>query len=291
MSDRTLRVALATCRELPEPDPDEPLLVDALERAGIATEVVAWDGPDYEWGAVDLCILRSTWNYYEDLSGFLRWAERVASMTTLLNPLEVVRWNLDKRYLLELAARGVPVVPTELVTRARPRRLATILRERGWTDVVIKPCVGARSILSARAGTGSIEAGERHLAAVLEDRDALVQPYQPAVEDFGERSLVWIDGELTHSVKKELRLGDTDEQVSEQALPIPDGAQALARAALAVVDGPLLYARVDVVPLDGGGLALMELELAEPSLFFAQCSPALARFVAALSRWSPFDAR
>ena len=277
-----------TCRALPEPDPDEPLLRAAVERAGGEYALVPWDGDEYDWNEADLVVPRSTWNYYEDPATFLAWAEHVAAATRLMNPISVVRDNLHKGYLLELARAGVPTVPTVLVRCGERRALEEVLDREGWTDVVIKPAIGARSWKNMRVNALSLEAGAAHLAALGAVQDALVQPYLASVEGHGERSLVWIDGELTHSIRKEPRFGDSDESVSETAMALPEGARAIVDAALATIDpsndGTLLYARADVVPDDAGRLVVMELELVEPSLFLAQAPSALERFACALVR-------
>ncbi len=275
----------ATCDPLPEPDPDEPLLRAAVAAEGGEYDLAAWDGPSVDWARADLVVPRSTWNYYERPGEFLAWARRVASVTRLLNPLAVIEANVDKAYLVGLERAGVPIVPTELVRRGDSRSLAAIAEARGWHDLVIKPAIGARSWGNLRVGTADLARGEAHLAALAEERDVLVQPYLSAVEDHGERSLVWIDGALTHSIRKQPRFGDDAEQVSEVAEPLPDGAQAIVDAALATqAPHELLYARVDVVPDASGRLVVMELELIEPSLFFAQDPMALERFARALVR-------
>lgn len=279
------RVVCVTCEALPEPDPDEPLLRAAVEAEGGEYALAAWDGPPFEWERADLVVPRSTWNYYERPDAFLAWARRVASVTRLLNPLAVIEANIDKGYLVALERAGVPIVPTELVRRGDPRSLASIAEARGWRDLVIKPAIGARSWGNLRVGAADLARGEAHLTALLAERDVLVQPYLTAVEDHGERSLIWIDGALTHSIRKEPRFGDAPEQVSEVAMPLPDGAPAIVDAALATqAPHELLYARVDVVPDPTGRLVVMELELVEPSLFFAQDPAALARFARALVR-------
>ncbi|MCB9592701.1 MAG: hypothetical protein H6719_08205 [Sandaracinaceae bacterium] len=281
---RRPHIVCVTCRELPEPDPDEPLLRAAIERAGGDYTLAAWDDPTVDWASADLVVPRSTWDYYEAPDAFLAWAERVDAATRLLNPLAVIRANVHKRYLLALERAGVPIVPTELVGRGEARALASIVEARGWSDVVIKPAIGARSWGNRRVRPGEEVGGEAHLAAMLAERDALVQPYLQAVEDHGERSLIWIDGEMTHSIRKEPRFGDADESVSEEAVPPPPGGRAIVDAALRAVGAELLYARVDVVPDPTGQLVVMELELVEPSLFFAQDPAALERFCRAAVR-------
>ena len=211
-------------------------------------------------------------------------AERADALSTLVNPLSVVRQNVHKRYLLELERAGVPVVPTLLFERGDAVSLGAVLQDRGWPEAVIKPAIGARSWRSLRAGVKTLAEGQAHLDALVAERDVLIQPYLCAVEDHGERSLIWIDGVLTHSIRKEPRFSDDVENVSRDAVAPPEGAAQIVDAAIGAIDGDLLYARVDVVPDDAGRLVVMELELVEPSLFFAQDASALARFARALVR-------
>lgn len=275
-----MRVALASCLKLPEPDVDEPLLLRALAAAGIDARVLAWDDPAAPFEASDLVILRSTWNYYDDVDAFVTW---VGARPRVLNPPAVVAWNARKTYLTTLAERGVDTVPTVFALRGTNPRLDAILRERGWDEVVIKPVVSAGSFRTERFARDTLEAGQAFLDALVGDRDAMIQRWMPSVETYGERSLVWIDGELTHAIRKTPRFAGGVEQVSE-AVPIADDERAFAARALAPLAGELLYGRVDLVRDAGGVLRVMELELIEPSLFFRQSPEALERFVAAIAR-------
>ncbi len=279
-------LAVASCRVLPEPDPDAAPLAAALAKAGLRAEVLAWDDPEVDWSRARACVLRSTWNYPEHPQAFRRWCESCADQTQLWNPLSAVTWNLHKGYLLDLEAAGVPTTPTELVGEGSTESLASILARRAWDDVVVKPAVSAGSYCTqrVRAAEGEVEGpGEAHLRALAARGDVLIQLYLQSVEDYGERALVWIDGELSHAVRKTVRWAGQDEQVSE-AQPISDAEAALAERALAVVEGELLYARVDVAPGPDGPPLVMELELIEPSLFFPQRPAALERYVDGIVR-------
>jgi hypothetical protein len=276
-------VALATCRELPEPDPDEAPTLAALQAAGIDAGTIAWDDPEADFSVARVTVLRATWNYPEDPQGFLAWVERTAAVTELWNPVAAVRWNLHKGYLLELERAGVPVVPTCLVRRGETRTLAEILAERSWSDVVIKPAISAASRLTARSGPATREAGEAHLRRLAAREDVLIQPYVQSVNGHGERAVVWIDGALTHAVRKSPRFSGADEAVTGP-LPISPAEAEVARAALAVVNFPLLYARIDLAPAPDGTPQVMEFELMEPSLFFPYSAAALDRFVQAVGR-------
>lgn len=276
------RVALITCRVLPEPDFDEDLLLKALAHAGVDAEMLAWDdGGDP--GAYDLCVLRSCWNYFEQPDAFLDWIARADRATVLSNDISVLRWNLHKRYLLELEAAGVPVIPTAWVDRGSEIDLQELMTARGWDHVVVKPAVSAGSFQTQQFRIDTVVQAQSFLNTLVRERDAMVQRFMSAVETSGERALVWIDGELTHAVRKLPRFADGVEQVSE-AIPISVAERAVADRALSCVKGDLLYGRVDVVDDDNGNPVVSELELLEPSLFLLQYPPALERFVAAIAR-------
>jgi glutathione synthase/RimK-type ligase-like ATP-grasp enzyme len=189
---------------------------------------------------------------------------------------------MHKGYLLDLARAGVPVTPTELVPRGSAARLADVAAGRGWSEVVVKPAISAGSRLTLRTGAAT-ERGEAHLRALVGEEDALVQPYLPAVEGYGERSLIFIDGELTHAVRKGRRFVGDAESVTGP-VDVSAAEAALARAVLAAAPAPGLYARVDVAPGPDGQPVLMELELIEPSLFFASGPGSVERLVGAIAR-------
>lgn len=269
-----MKLRVATCTTLPEPDADEAPLAAALAAAGIDAPLVAWDDPAAEWDTPVPTIIRSTWNYPLHIDAFLRWVDRVSEAGPLLNPADVVRANVRKRYLLDLRARGVPVVPTTLVERGATTELPA-------TRIVIKPEIGAGS-LNARVFADG-RAGLDHLRMITETGAALIQPYIDSVDDYGERSLIWIDGDFTHAIRKTPRFVGDAEQV-EGPFPIANDERDVGVAALAPYVGRILYGRVDLVRDQRGRPMVMELELVEPSLFFPKHPPALDRFVAGLVR-------
>lgn len=275
-------VALASCLELPEPDPDAAPLAAALAEAGIAAEVLAWDDPGADWARARLTVLRSTWNYPTDREAFVRWAGRTAQVSELWNPRSIVRWNSHKRYLLELEDRGVPIVPTAFVASGSDVALGDICASRGWGQVIVKPAVSAASLGTRCFAPDGMTAGEAHLRDLASRGDVLVQRYLPSVESYGERALVWIDGELTHAVRKRPRFEGEDESVTQAAVEMSPAEARLARRAIDEAPAPIMYGRIDVAPGPDGEPVVMELELLEPSLYFDQCPPALDRFVRAI---------
>jgi len=288
-SDRA-RIALATCVTLPEPDPDEAPLCAALTQAGFEPVRIAWDGPeDAALRRCDLCVLRSTWNYPLAHNAFLDWLARAEQQASVLNPPALVRWNIHKRYLADLTSAGVAVAPTVFVERGASVNVESIYREKNWRDVVVKPAISAASYCTRRFSRSEYDEATVFLAGVASERDAMVQQYLPSVEHDGERSLVWIDGEITHAVRKAPRFADDEECVEERSVDIAPDERALAERviqiaiALQPAMAQALYARVDIMRDLSGAPVLSELELIEPSLYFPQSPAALERFVAAIA--------
>ena len=265
-----MKLRVATCMELPEPDADEAPLMAALAAAGFDAALVAWDDPRADWDAPIATIIRSTWNYALRPGDFLAWIDRVSG--PLWNPREIVHANVSKRYLLELAARGVAVVPTTLVAAGDP---VPQRRER----VVVKPEIGASSLDTRIFAPG--EPLDAHVAHIHRRCAALIQPYVASVDTYGERSMIWIDGELTHAIRKTPRFSGDAERV-EGPFPIEPEERAVALAALAPYVDRILYGRVDLVRDERDQPMVSELELIEPSLFFARSEAALARYIAGL---------
>ncbi|HEU4700043.1 MAG TPA: hypothetical protein VFS40_12750 [Gemmatimonadales bacterium] len=285
-------LAFATYAAVPALQPDDERLAAALARRGGGVTAAAWNDPAVTWDAFDAVVLRSTWDYYLDPAGFRAWLDaREAAGTPVLNPPPVVRWNLDKRYLRDLAGRGVAVVPTRWVEPGEPADLAALLAETGWDAVVVKPAVSAaahETWRTARASAAADDARFRALAAGT----VLVQPYLPEIEREGEWSLLFFGGAFSHAVRKRPRAGDFRVQPQHggvTTLETPPAAlreaaeRVLAAAGEATGCGAaaLAYARVDGCVVDGA-FRLMELEVIEPTLFFTQAPEAAERAAAAL---------
>jgi glutathione synthase/RimK-type ligase-like ATP-grasp enzyme len=280
------RVALVTCAELPDLDPDDRLLLAPLAARGISTEPAVWDDPAVDWSAYDLVVLRSTWNYPRRRDEFVAWA---GGVPRLANPADVVQWNTDKRYLSALAAAGLPVVPTHWIDRGD----AWAMPDTG--EWVIKPAVGAGSLDTGRYAAS--DEAHRPLAAAhvarlqAAGRLVMVQPYLPAVDSAGETSLLFLGGTYSHAIRKGPMLqgpyegvaGLYKEETITARTPSP-AERAVADAVLAAVPfTDLLYARVDLIPGPDGQPLLVELELAEPSLFLGTADGAADRFAAAIA--------
>jgi hypothetical protein len=282
-------VALVTCAEVPDLDPDDRLLLEPLAGRGIAVTAAVWDDPAVDWARFDLVILRSTWDYPSRRDQFIAWAQAVPM---LANAAEVVRWNTDKRYLRELGAAGVPVVPTDWVA---PRDEWDLPAEGEW---VIKPAVGAGSRDTGRydAGDASHRAmAQAHVARLqAAGRRVMVQPYLSSVDSYGETAVMYLGGTYSHAIRKGPMLGGPDlgdvglykEEAITARTPTPAELRTAAQAVAAVPGGAeaLLYARIDMIPGPGGDPLIAELELAEPSLFLRTAPGSAERLAAAIER-------
>jgi hypothetical protein len=282
------RVALVTCGELPDLDPDDRLVLPALAALGISATPAVWDDPTVDWSAFDLVVLRSAWDYAPRRDEFLAWAERVPR---LANPAEVVRGNTDKRYLLRLREAGAPVVPTEFVAPGESWEPAT------QGEIVIKPTVSAGSLDTGRYDLA--HDGQRALAVAhvrrlgTAGRHVMVQPYLDAVDDHGETALIWIGGRYSHAIRKGPILTGPDEGVEglyrEEDISAREPSVAereVAEKVLAALPydvADLLYIRVDLIPGADGAPVLLELELTEPSLFLGTDPAAAGRFATAIA--------
>jgi glutathione synthase/RimK-type ligase-like ATP-grasp enzyme len=275
-------VALATCAEVPELDEDGPALVSALRERGVEPVAAVWDDPTPDWHRFDLVVLRSTWDYAERRDEFLGWID---CLRRVINLPEVVRWNTDKAYLGELAAAGVPVVPTAFV---EPGGTLDPPAER----FVVKPRISAGGRNAASYEAHELELARRHLEALhAAGRAAMVQPYLEGVDVVGEAALVWLGGRYSHAVTKsgllrpgqapgtELFLTETIAAREASAAERAVGEEAL--AALPFRPDALAYARVDLLPAADGPVVL-EVELTEPSLFLGYEPAAAGRFARAI---------
>lgn len=256
-------VAYVTYSGVGSDDREAPVVLDALARRGLSSQVVSWDDESVDWAAFRVALVRSAWDYTNRHEEFLAWARHVAAVTDLRNPLSVLERNTDKAYLRDFAAEGISVVPTVWVEPGEQ------LSHLPWSEVVVKPAVsaGARDTLRT-ADTG--EAAVHVDAVTASGRTAMVQPYLAEVEGEGETSVIVLGGTVTHAVRRAPMLAGAGVSPAAAEARVPTAEQvAFAHEVLDAVPEreAVLYARVDMVRLSDGSLCLMELELTEPYLF------------------------
>jgi glutathione synthase/RimK-type ligase-like ATP-grasp enzyme len=282
------RVALVTAASARHLDEDLPPLAAALAEAGLVPGIEVWDDPGVAWGGYDLVVLRSAWDYVPRRQELLAWASRVAASTRLANPPAVIEWATDKRYLRDLQAAGVPVVPTIFFEPGDPVHVPPT------TEVVVKPAISAGSADTERwAPSQRASATEQIRALQAAGRVVMLQPYLHGVDDHGETACVFFGGRFSHAIRKGAIL-------QPEGIPFVEGLYAkediaprspsadelaVADAALDAVPGgrdQLLYGRVDLVPGPDGGPVVLEMELAEPSVFVDHADGAAGRFADAV---------
>jgi hypothetical protein len=276
-------VVLVTGRTMREPDPESHLLIAALREQGIGVEMQPW-GDGFGWGSARLVVVRTPWDYFDHHDEFLRWARHVATLTALVNPIEVLEWNSHKEYLLDLQRVGVPTIATTVVSRgtAAESQLAVLRGHAG--EIVIKPAISGGAIGALRAAADT-EAAALHLAALLDAGDVLVQPLADAVLRDGEVSLIYFAGVFSHAVRKIPAVGDYRVQKQHGGTVVAHTPTAseleVGAAALKATPKPTAYGRVDLVDV-AGQPTLMELEVIEPELFLGRDPEAPRRFAVQL---------
>ncbi|MDX1435460.1 MAG: hypothetical protein R3335_01530 [Anaerolineales bacterium] len=284
------RVALITELLGPDLSHGDSLLVPHLRQLNIHASPVPWDDPSVDWRAYDALVLRACWHYPEQHERFRSWLNELErNDVALWNEPQVVRWNMDKRYLKDLQTRDVPVAPTVWLQKGASPDLNQVLQESGWQAAVVKPQIstGSDNTWPVRSPAGRED--QAQFDSLGRERALMVQKLIPEIAD-GEWSLIFIEGQFAHAVLKvpgagqifvqEHRGGKTAPADAPAALV--DQATEVVKVAEELTGRSLLYARVDGLWIDGM-LVLMELELIEPSLYMRHQPASAARFATAIA--------
>ena len=286
-----IKLAVATCRSLPDWEVDDVPFYEALRERGVDLELVNWDD-DVRWADYSACLIRTTWDYMERREAFVDWATEVERHIPLWNPARVLDWNTDKRYLRDLEVRGVPIAPTLWLDRGQRYDVPLLMAEQGWRRGFIKPRVGATARETLRFDLSEHQLAADHLERVLRSEDMMMQPYFGSVESEGEISLLYFAGVLSHAVQKipvngdyrvqdDFGARDFPVQADEAMVAIAD--RAIERAmAICGESQPLIFARADFLRDLNGDWVINELELVEPSLFLRHSESAPGRLADAV---------
>ena len=281
----THRLAVATSSIVPDIHPDDAHLAATLQGLGIETVACVWNDPNVDWSQYDAVLMRSTWDYFKHYAAFRDWLERLPIPT--INPKALVRWNSDKRYLLDLAAHGIDIIPTQIVSA---HKLPQTLAPMSGQEVVVKPTTSGTAWHTARGVVGEA-AFEQAVAQLPKELDYLVQPFVPEIVSEGEWSLLFFGGEYSHAVLKRPVAGDyrvqsnfggTAEGIDPAPMLVAPAKHALSVVA-ALGHADIAYARVDGV-VSQGAFLLMELEMIEPFLHLGARPEAAERFATHLHR-------
>jgi hypothetical protein len=284
------RLVVAASAAFPELRDDWPLLRDALASVGIEGSTRVWTDPEVQWTDFDLVVANGAWDNIHHPAEFLTWISHVAAHTPVVNAPAVLRWNLDKRYLIALSDAGVPTVPTTWIDPHEPDGAAVAFPSG---EFVVKPTISGGGFETARYRLEETDAARVHIRRLVDaGRTVMIQPYQSAVDAHGEAGLIYLGGRYSHAIGKGplLRSGAGPQAhlwPDEEIGPIvpTEAQQDTAMLALGVAElllGPTAYARVDLVDLANGTPAVLELELLDPALFFETAPEAADRFAQVL---------
>ena len=265
-----------------------------LMRLGWKVNDIPWRRTGVDWDEYDAVVIRTPWDYQRDPELFLKLLARIdRSRPQLHNGLDIVRWNIKKTYLRDLEDRGVPVVPTLWSRDLSEQRILELHEQLGTEQFVIKPLIGATADDTLRLHRGQSSSETQQAIEIFRDRPFLAQPFVDSVVEVGEFSLFYFAGEYSHAILKSPAEGDfrvQEEHGGQIQSTIADTELLDAgAAAMTAIDTILLYARVDLVRLPDGTPAIMELELIEPSLYFAYNERSPQRFAEALDRLVAID--
>jgi glutathione synthase/RimK-type ligase-like ATP-grasp enzyme len=283
------RIALATYERAPLLAPDDQTLIATLAAEGIDGEPAVWSDDSVIWETFDGIVIRSCWDYHLRSDEFFAWLDRLdASRLPMWNSSSLVQWNSHKRYLLDLAQRGIATIPTTIVPRGTDAAaVESIVNAEGWQRFALKPAVSASGFETHALSVPFSPTDHETVERVTTLGDVLVQPFAEEVPRDGELSLMFIDGEFSHSAIKRASGGEfrvqTEHGGSVKPMQVAPPLIEQAKRVIEALPEVPLYARVDGI-VRGDAFLLMELELIEPNLFFDISPGSAERFASALSR-------
>jgi glutathione synthase/RimK-type ligase-like ATP-grasp enzyme len=265
---------------------DDELAVAPLADLGWRVSTLSWRQKKVPWSEFDAVVIRSTWDYWNDVDGFLQTLGRIHRESRLENPFELVQWNLSKTYLRELEARDVGIVPTLWLHEPEATVLRECLEQPGLDQLVIKPQLGANGEDAFRIDSACPLDRLERIAGRFRDRGAMVQPFMARVLSEGEFSLFYFNGDFSHAILKKPAANEfrSQEERGADILPVEPEELLLQRGgeAIAALTTLPLYARIDFVRNENEDFLVMELELIEPSMYLRTDDNAPARFARAI---------
>jgi hypothetical protein len=260
-------LGLVTYKTSPYLTHDDQLLVEPLKKKGFNVKAVAWDDKNVDWSKFDIIVLRSCWNYHVEYKKFLAWLDTIEKLNiTVWNPVPILRWNSNKKYLRELEYKGIPIVPTVFIEKGEKYFLSDIAKHKKWTDLIIKPAIGASSYNVKHIKQNEYGKKQKEFEHLAKQSGVLVQPDMSPLPGYEEYSFVFIGNMFSHAVKK------APKKIIQQA-----------EAVIKKINSPLLFARVDGI-VQNNTFLLLELECIEPELYFRLDSRSPARFAQALKK-------
>ncbi|GGW61230.1 RimK-like ATP-grasp domain-containing protein [Winogradskyella epiphytica] len=251
---------------------EDSLVLKALEAEGLIVDRKAWDDASFDWSTTKSVMFRSTWDYFDRFDEFSKWLNKVKTQTTLINSEQLIRWNIDKHYLLDLNKNGIHIPETKFLEVGTSDSLQKLHEELGWTDTVLKPCVSGAARHTYKLNSENLEEHETIFSELIQSEAMMLQPFQHKIVSEGEISMMVFNGQYTHAILKQAKAGDFRVQDDfggsiYEYLPTAAEIEFAEQVVKACPEMPL-YARVDVFTDNTDQLAVSEVELIEPELWF-----------------------
>ena len=248
------------------------LVQEALINEGFNTLRLAWDDSNFDWASTKSVLFRTTWDYFDRFNEFSEWLQQVSQKTKLLNSKYIINWNIDKHYLNDLKQKKVNVAETFFIEQGSSLSLKTIHKQLGWNDTVLKPCISGAGRHTYKINKETIDMYEPIYKSLIINESMMLQPFQNNIIIKGEISMILIDGIYTHAILKKAKVGDFRVQDDfggsvHNYIPSDDEITFAENAIKACPELPV-YARVDIFTDNDNKIALSELELIEPELWF-----------------------
>lgn len=251
---------------------EDQLVFDALKEEGVRVERKSWSDPSFNWSTTKFIIFRSTWDYFDRYDEFSKWLQEVSKKTTLLNSEEIIHWNIDKHYLLDIKQKGIHICESYFIEKGTAITLKELHKKLGWAKTVLKPCISGAARHTYKLDLNTIEAHELIFQELIANEAMMLQPFQENIMTKGEFSFVVINGQYTHSVLKVAKPGDFRVQddfggTIHNYEPSQEMIE-FAQKSIKTLSPTPVYARVDIIWDNNNKMAVSELELIEPELWF-----------------------
>lgn len=251
---------------------EDDIVKKALEEDGIKVIRLSWDDPDFDWSSTKFILFRTTWDYFDRFNEFSKWLNKVSSLTTFINSEALIRWNLDKHYLLDLKEKGVHICESYFIEQGETLTLRELTKTHNLKNFVLKPCISGGGRHTYKITSEQVLDYERLFKELIAKEAYILQPFQNQIVTKGEISLMLMNGEFTHAVLKKAKPGDFRVQddfggTVHKHKATPEEIQFAKQAINACIELPT-YARVDIFTDNNNQLAIAELELIEPELWF-----------------------
>ncbi len=251
---------------------EDTLVKKALEKLEMKVARKSWSDPNFDWSSTRYLLFRTTWDYFDRFDEFSSWLNKVSQVTTLLNSERIIRWNIDKHYLLDLQKAGIHICETYFIEKDSNASLQNLVDQHNLDTFVIKPCISAGAFHTYKIHKEEAPQYEALFKKLLTEYSIMLQPFQHNIVSKGEMSLMVMNGKYTHGILKKAKAGDfrVQDDFGGTVHDYRATPEEIAYAENAVKSCPEMpiYARVDVFLDNQNKLALAELELIEPELWF-----------------------